>query len=51
VELWRQKLKDKPGRYWSRKVFLMLSDGWVYEGYIDEILEVLNEVDGLIEDF
>ena len=25
--------------------------GWVYEGYIDSIIDVLNEVDGLLEDF
>lgn len=25
--------------------------GWVYEGYIDTITDVLNEVDGLLEDF
>ena len=26
-------------------------NGWVYEGYIDTITDVLNEVDGLLEDF
>lgn len=36
---------------WNRKLFLILSDGWVYEGYIDEILSVLAETDGLIHDF
>ena len=25
--------------------------GWVYEGYIDTMIDVLNEVDGLLEDF
>ena len=30
---------------------MLLSDGWVYEGYIDDILEVLYEVDGIVEDF
>lgn len=36
---------------WERKVFLILSDGWVYEGFIDEIISVLAETDGIIEDF
>jgi hypothetical protein len=36
---------------WNKKLFLILSDGWVYEGYIEEILSVLAETDGLIEDF
>ena len=35
----------------NRKLFLILSDGWVYEGYMDEILAVLAETDGIIEDF
>mgnify|MGYP003443393219 FL=1 len=30
---------------------MILSDGWVYEGYIEEILSVLAETDGLVEDF
>ena len=34
-----------------QKLFLILSDGWVYEGYIDEIITVLSEIDGAIEDF
>ena len=34
-----------------QKLFLILSDGWVYEGYIDEIITVLSEIDGVIEDF
>ena len=34
-----------------KKLFLILSDGWVYEGYIDEIITVLSEIDGVIEDF
>ena len=33
-----------------QKLFLILSDGWVYEGYIDEIITVLSEIDGVIED-
>ena len=33
------------------KLFLILSDGWVYEGYTDEVITVLSEAYGLIEDF
>ncbi len=36
---------------WHRKVFLILSDGWVYEGFIDEIISVLTEADALIDCF
>lgn len=36
---------------WNKKIYLILSQGWVYEGYIDNIIDVLNEVDGLLEDF
>lgn len=36
---------------WHKKIYLILSQGWVYEGYIDSIIDVLNEVDGLLEDF
>lgn len=35
----------------DKKFYLILSQGWVYEGYIDEIISVLNEIDGLLEDF
>ena len=35
----------------KQKLFLILSDGWVYEGYIDEIITVLSEIDGVIKDF
>lgn len=38
-------------RQGSQKLFLILSDGWVYEGYIDEMITVLSEIDGIIEDF
>ena len=34
-----------------QKLFLILSDGWVYEGYTDEVITVLSETDSLIEDF
>ena len=45
------KIKERLEYDWKKKLFLILSDGWVYEGYIDEILSVLIETDGLIEDF
>lgn len=33
------------------KLFLILSEGWVYEGYPDEIIRVLSETDGWLQDF
>ena len=36
---------------WSKQLYLILDDGWVYEGYIDEIIAVLGEITGNIEDF
>jgi hypothetical protein len=45
------KIKELLEYDWNKKLFLILSDGWVYEGYIEEILSVLAETDGLIEDF
>ena len=45
------KIKEHLEYNWKKKLFLILSDGWVYEGYVDEILSVLAETDGLIEDF
>ena len=33
------------------KLYMILSQGWVYEGYLKEILDVLGETDGLLEDF
>lgn len=45
------KIKELLAYNWNKKLFLILSDGWVYEGYIDEILSVLTETDGIIEDF
>lgn len=33
------------------KVFLILSHGWVYEGFIDEIMQVLGETDNHLSDF
>lgn len=40
------KLDDR-----SEKYYLILKDGWVYEGYIDEIISVLTALDGMIDDF
>ena len=37
--------------YCDTKCFLLLDDGWLYEGYIDEIIEVLREIDGFIDAF
>ena len=45
------KIKEILEYDWNKKLFLILSDGWVYEGYIEEILSVLAETDGLIEEF
>lgn len=33
------------------KLFLILSERWVYEGYPDEIITVLSETDGWLQDF
>lgn len=33
------------------KLYMILSQGWVYEGYIKEILEVLGEIDSILDDF
>ncbi len=35
----------------ERKLYMILSQGWVYEGYAKEIFDVLGETDGLLEDF
>ncbi len=45
------ELKEQLPYDWEKKVYLILSDGWVYEGYIDTIIDVLGEADGLLEDF
>lgn len=45
------KIKELLSYDWNNKIYLILSQGWVYEGYIDNIIAVLNEVDGLLEDF
>lgn len=33
------------------KFYMILSEGWVYEGYIKEILDVLEETESFLEDF
>lgn len=35
----------------DEKAYMIVKEGWVYEGYKDEIFAVLNETDGLLEDF
>jgi len=45
------KIKEYLPYDWNHKLFLILSDGWVYEGYIEEIISVLADIDGIIEDF
>lgn len=35
----------------DEKYFLILSAGWVYQGYADEIFHVLSKVDSWIQDF
>lgn len=35
----------------NRKLYMLLSQGWVYAGYKKEIFAVLRETDGLLEDF
>lgn len=46
-----QKLKHLMPDVKDKKLYLILSENWVYEGYIDEIISVLNETDMLLEDF
>ncbi len=45
------RIKDRLVYDWDDKIYLILSQGWVYEGYIDSIIEVLSETDGLLDDF
>lgn len=35
----------------EEKCYMIVSEGWVYEGYPEEICRVLGETDGLLEDF
>lgn len=44
-------IKEHLSYDWNKKIYLIVSQGWVYEGYIDSIIAVLNETDGLLEDF
>ena len=37
--------------YLNNMHYLILSQGWVYEGYIPEIIAVLKETDGWLDDF
>lgn len=46
-----QTIKERMDYDWSKQLYLILDDGWVYEGYIDEIIAVLGEITGNIEDF
>ena len=45
-----QTVKERMEYDWSKQLYLILDDGWVYEGYIDEIIAVLGEITGIIED-
>ena len=40
-----------PDGYLKDMHYLILSQGWVYEGYIPEIIAVLRETDGWLDDF
>lgn len=44
-------IKEKMEYDWNRKLYLILDDGWVYEGYIDETITVLGETSGIVEEF
>lgn len=46
-----EKIKECMSYDWNKKLYFILSEGWVYEGYIDNIIDVLNEVDGWLDDF
>ncbi|MDE6666604.1 MAG: hypothetical protein K2K14_10555, partial [Ruminococcus sp.] len=35
----------------DEKLYLILSEKWVYEGYLNEIITVLSETDGWLQDF
>ena len=40
-----------PDNQRAEEFYLILSDGWVYEGSASGIISVLSEVDGLLDDF
>lgn len=44
-------VKDNMRYDWTKKLFLILDDGWVYEGYIDEMISVMNNTEGMTGDF
>lgn len=44
-------IKDQMEYDWNKQLYLILNDGWVYKGYIDEIIIVLGEITGNIADF
>ena len=46
-----QRLQSLIPQTVDEKSYMILSEGWVYEGYADEIFCVLKETDGLLEDF
>ena len=46
-----QKIKDILPVKKDERLYLILSENWVYEGYINEIIDVLSETDCLLEDF
>lgn len=46
-----KKIKSAPTLNTDQKLFLILSEGWVYEGYVDEIFKVLNKLDSPIDFF
>ncbi len=46
-----QSIKENMEYNWDKKLYLIVDDGWVYEGYIDEIVIVLGEITGNINDF
>lgn len=40
-----------PDRNDDERYYLILNQGWVYEGCVSEIISVLTETDGMLEDF
>ena len=44
-------MKSSFAKNCDTKCFLLLDDGWLYEGYIEEVVNVLREIDGFIEAF
>ncbi|MBR1736691.1 MAG: hypothetical protein IJ736_06700 [Firmicutes bacterium] len=46
-----RKVREKMPETDDNKFYMILSEGWVYEGFLDEIFAVLNETTGNLEDF